>query len=192
MSNHPKDSGPTLCFAMWILKNKFGDDETISISPADHIISDNTEYAQKVKLGHELCRKTKILWLRSSQISKSNLVMPKSKIYFAVDGTQVYTLTSLLKNQISKQPNNFSNHTNTCGIQLFYLASWQVFQELETHAPDLYQTTLQIDLNNLVKFTNTPISIDYSLIEKLIERNTSIPAELDWSDIELGKVFTNN
>ena len=44
-----KDSGPALCFAMWFLKNKFGDQETVSISPADHIISDNQESVSLVQ-----------------------------------------------------------------------------------------------------------------------------------------------
>jgi len=185
-----KDSGPALCFAMWILKNKFGDDETISISPADHIISDNTEYAQKIKLGHELCRKHQKFSIVEVKAKSPNPNLGYAKIkdlFCEVDGTQVYTLDQFIEKPDLETAKQFlKSYKYMWNTGYFIWPVGKFFQELETHAPDLYQTTLQIDLNNLSQSYEqyTPISIDYSLIEKVNpDEILIIPAELDWSDI---------
>jgi mannose-1-phosphate guanylyltransferase len=185
-----KDSGPALCFAMWFLKNKFGDQETVSISPADHIISDNQEYAQKITLGHKL----------SKQHSKFSIVEVKAKspnpnlgyakikdLFCETNGTQVYTLDKFIEKPDLETAKQFlKSYKYMWNTGYFIWPIGKFFLELATHAPQLNQATNNLDINNIESsYNNYPaISIDYALIEKVTpEEILIIPAELDWSDI---------
>ncbi len=185
-----KDSGPALAFAMQILQEKFGDQETVSISPADHIISNSKEYAEKIQLGHKLVEehsKFAIVEVKAKS-ANPNLGYAKIKDLFCTqDNTSVYTLDKFIeKPSIEKSREFLKSYKYMWNTGYFIWRLADFFSELEKHAPKLYETTKSIDMQNLETSYSkyTAISIDYALIEKVDpEQILIIPADLDWSDI---------
>jgi len=185
-----KDSGPALCFAMKFLLDKFGTDETVSISPADHIISDNQEYADKISLGHKLCRehnKFSIVEVKA-KYANPNLGYAKIKDLFCeVEDTQVYTLDRFIEKPDLETAKEFlKSYKYMWNTGYFIWSLGKFFDELKNHASNLYETTKNFDFTNIQDSYSQyeAISIDYALIEKVTpEEILIIPAELDWSDI---------
>lgn len=185
-----KDSGPALCFAMKFLNDKFGENETVSISPADHIISDNKEYAKKITLGHTLCKqhnKFSIVEVKA-KYANPNLGYAKIKDLFCeIEDTQVYTLDKFIEKPNLETAKEFlKSYKYMWNTGYFIWPLKKFFSELKTHALDLHQTTKNFDFANIresyAKYN--AISIDYALIEKVTPSEILIiPAELDWSDI---------
>ena len=185
-----KDSGPALCFAMHILREKFGDQETVSISPADHIISDEDEYAEKVTLGHKICstdNKFAIVEVKA-KYPNPNLGYAKIKeLYTEIEDTQIYTLDKFIEKPDLETAKEFlKSYKYMWNTGYFIWPLGKFFSELKTHANNLYQTTIALDFDNIAESYNKyeAISIDYALIEKVTPSEILIiPAELDWSDI---------
>ncbi len=185
-----KDSAPALCFAMKILLDKFGEQETVSISPADHIISDNTEYAQKITLGHELCQKHNKFSIVEvkAKYANPNLGYAKIKDLFCeIQDTQVYTLDKFIEKPDLETAKEFlKSYKYMWNTGYFIWSLGKFFAELKLHANDLFNTTKNFDFNDIENSYSkyNPISIDYALIEKVTPSEILIiPAELDWSDI---------
>jgi len=185
-----KDSAPALCFAMKILLDKFGEQETVSISPADHIISDNIEYAEKITLGHKLCQKHNKFSIVEvkAKYANPNLGYAKIKDLFCeIQDTQVYTLDKFIEKPDLETAKEFlKSYKYMWNTGYFIWSLGKFFAELKLHANDLFNTTNTFDFKDIENSYSkyNPISIDYALIEKVTPSEILIiPAELDWSDI---------
>ena len=192
-----KNTAPAISMAaLWIKKN-YGDNASMLVVPADHLIQNESEFLESVKDALEL-NNQELPYLVTFGIKPESADTGFGYIESGKALSKGFEVSHFHEKPDLKTAQNFitSNHFYwNSGIFCFNVK--QFFDEMKIHAPEVlahversWQECFKEDLvdNSIINipevtFKNCPnISIDFALMEKS-KKIAIIPANLHWSDI---------
>ena len=186
-----RDNGPSVAVCMSYLKNLFGEDETVSISHADHLVKNEKEFQEKLELAHKTSKKHNKFTIVEVKAKSANPNLGYVKIKDLVEKTEnseIYSLEKFIEKPDQKTAEKFlESYKYLWNTGYFVWPIKKFFQELENTNKDVFNISNQIqdfqDFKDL--YSKMPIiSIDYMLIEKVDPNEILIiPSDLGWSDI---------
>lgn len=186
-----RDNGPSVAVCMSYLKKLFSEDETVSISHADHLVKNQSEFQEKLALAHQTAKEHQkfVIVEVKAKSPNPNLGYVKIKDLFQkVDDSEIYTLEKFIEKPDQKTAEKFlESYKYLWNTGYFVWPIKKFFSELKNTNPDVHNLCESID--NFQDFTNIysqmpVISIDYMLIEKVDPKEILIiPSDLGWSDI---------
>ncbi len=157
--------------------------ETLLFMPSDHVIEPDEKFTETVKLAEKVAKKG---FLVTFGIKPDR---PETGYGYIEAGEDISSEAFLVK-KFHEKPNletaerylKGGNFFWNSGIFLFPLKTF--WQELEKHAPDIYEFFASRSFDEVLKdFHQLPdISIDYAVMEKT-ERAAVVPANFFWSDV---------
>lgn len=186
-----RDNGPSVAVCMSYLKNLFGEEETVSISHADHLVKNEIEFQEKLKLAHETSKKHNKFTIVQVKAKSANPNLGYVKIkdlFEKVNDSEIYTLEKFIEKPDQKTAEKFlESYKYLWNTGYFVWPIKKFFEELQTTNKDVFE--LCESINNFQDFSDIyskmpVISIDYMLIEKVNPTQILIiPSDLGWSDI---------
>ncbi|MBI96572.1 hypothetical protein CL656_05450 [bacterium] len=186
-----RDNGPSVAVCMSYLKNLFGEEETVSISHADHLVKNEIEFQEKLKLAHETSKKHNKFTIVQVKAKSANPNLGYVKIkdlFEKVNDSEIYTLEKFIEKPDQKTAEKFlESYKYLWNTGYFVWPIKKFFEELKTTNKDVFE--LCETINNFQDFSDIyskmpVISIDYMLIEKVKPTEILIiPSDLGWSDI---------
>lgn len=186
-----RDNGPSVAVCMSYLKKLYGENETVSISHADHLVKNQIEFQEKLELAHKTSKKHNKFTIVEvkAKTANPNLGYVKIKDLFEkVNDSEIYTLEKFIEKPDQKTAEKFlESYKYLWNTGYFVWPIKKFFEELEITNKDVYN--LCNSIQDFKDFSNTyskmpMISIDYMLIEKVNPKEILIiPSDLGWSDI---------
>ncbi|MBT5347062.1 mannose-1-phosphate guanylyltransferase [bacterium] len=186
-----RDNGPSVAVCMSYLKSLFGEEETVSISHADHLVKNELEFQEKLQLAHETSKKHNKFTIVQVKAKSANPNLGYVKIkdlFEKVNDSEIYTLEKFIEKPDQETAEKFlESYKYLWNTGYFVWPIKKFFEELKTTNKDVFELCEKI--NNFQDFSDTyskmpVISIDYMLIEKVNPTEILIiPSDLGWSDI---------
>lgn len=182
-----RDTAPCMSFATKYLESLFGDEETISIIYADHLIKNKQNFQSAIKKGHEIAlQKDKIV------IVEVTATDPNPNLGYVKIGNQLsddlYELEGFTEKPDLKTAKEYvasKNYLYNTGLYIWKIKT--LLNHLKIHSPEISNLLDQVtDFKNSKEiYEKFPkISLDYALMEKIDPKEVQIiKADLGWSDI---------
>lgn len=192
-----KNTAPAICMAALWVKEHYGQNVSMLVMPADHIIQDQKEFTLKVNHAFQLTN-TKSSYLVTFGIKPKSADTGFGYIEAGRDLDHGFEVAHFYEKPNPKTAEEFFHSEQffwNSGIFCFNVA--QFLKELAFHSPDILEhaeKSWKMSLKNksadltkleipLIPFKYCPnISIDYALLEKS-KKVAVIPADFQWSDI---------
>lgn len=192
-----RDTASCIGLAAAVIAKKHPE-EVMAIIYADHLIQDNTEFVQKLRIAEQVANTQKTLNIIEVTAKFPNVNLGYVQVGDSVDeinGVPILSFKQFAEKPDFKKAEQFLKSGDYLWNTGYYV--WRVDVILEaykTHLPDTYERLMRIQgaLNTpdaeTVLNTEYPecqkISIDYAIMEKVSPESVRIiPADLGWSDI---------
>ncbi len=186
-----KDNGPSVAVCMTYLKKLYGEEETVSICHADHLVKNTQEFQNKLALAHKTAKKHNKFTIVEVKAKSANPNLGYVKIKDLIETTEdseIYSLEKFIEKPDQKTADKFlESYKYLWNTGYFVWPLKKFFQELSNTNPEVFRLCEQItdfqDISNI--YSQMPqTSIDYMLIEKVDPTQILIiPSDLGWSDI---------
>src|SRR6056300_1802383 len=105
-----KDNGPSVAVCMSYIKKIHGENETVSISHADHMIKDPEELQSKIKLAHDVAKNHNKFCIVEVKAKNANPNLGYVKIkdlLTKVENSEIYTLEKFIEKPDQKTAEKF-------------------------------------------------------------------------------------
>lgn len=193
-----RDTATCIGYAASYIAKKYEEEEVMSIIYADHLIQDNEEFEQKLKIAAQIAKEEKKITIIEvkAKFPNTNLGYVKiGNLDKTIGEVQVFNFAGFREKPdletAKKFINSFSYLWNT-GYFVWRIDT--ILAEFKKHLPHTYENLMEISSSigtknekeiTLNKYSECEkISIDYAIMEKLEhEKVKIIPADLGWSDI---------
>lgn len=184
-----RNTGPAIAAAALEIRRRFGEEQSVLIMAADHLIADQPAFARAVAQGLELAESGRLV---TFGITPSG---PETGFgYIQARGTDVLRFVEKPGPDQAREYLESGDFLWNAGI--FCFTAGAMLEELASTAPDLLasvtkclkvsreaggaDTCLELDSDTFAQAPN--ISIDYAVMEKS-SRVSVVPCDIGWSDI---------
>ena len=164
-------------------KLKVHEDEVLFISPSDHIISPSEKFAEYMKKAEKIAKEGYIVTFGVRPTK------PETGYGYIESGDSVSNNVYKVKQfhekpdlETAKEYLARGNYYWNSGMFAFTVKV--IFEELEKHAPEVYEKVENRTFEEVLKnFKSIPdISIDYAVMEKT-DKAVVLPLDITWSDV---------
>jgi mannose-1-phosphate guanylyltransferase len=185
-----RNTTASIALASHYAASEYGDDCTILVLPADHLINDLPAFSQALKHAEELADQSQLVTFGIKPSS------PKTGYgYILADGNRVDKFVEKPDRQTAEEYIANGNYLWNSGIYCMRASSF--LSELSLLAPDIAEQTLKAVSrakrsyeNNIQQFEIQPtdfehiqnISVDYAVFEKS-QNIAVVPCDIGWSDV---------
>ncbi len=185
-----QDTGPCIGLAATLIA-KENPNEVMAVVYADHLVQDEVEFQQKLKLAGELAEEENTLNIIEVKAKYPNVNLGYVRIGRLLkekQGVEIYEFREFKEKPNYETAKKFLSSYSYLWNTGYYV--WKVstiLEEFEKHMPETFKCLQKIaDGGNIEEIYPTcdKISIDYGIMEKVDpSRVRIIPADLGWSDI---------
>ncbi len=185
-----KNTAPAVLVSCWGLAQKGLEKECVGFFPADHLIQDEDEFIQAVKVAEKsaLSGRIVILGVRPTYPETGYGYIQKTKKNLSLD-SKVFGVVKFHEKPDLEKANQFLASKEYLWNAGIFVGTVEIFlKSFKTHQPEMWNIVqnLKSDFSNLKEiyqeFKN--LSIDYAIMEKLGESELSVvPVDLGWNDV---------
>ena len=180
-----RNTAPAIALAakFAVEKLKVHEDEVLFISPSDHIVSPNEKFAEYMKKAEKIAKEGYIVTFGVRPTK------PETGYGYIESGDSVSNNVYKVKQfhekpdlETAKEYLARGNYYWNSGMFAFTVKV--IFEELEKHAPEVYEKVENRTFEEVLKnFKSIPdISIDYAVMEKT-DKAVVLPLDITWSDV---------
>lgn len=181
-----RNTGPAVCAAAFKIRAKYGDDATVLVLPADHLIEDRAAFRRAAIRAGELARDDFLVVLGIKPEGAETAFG-----YIEAEGQKVLRFVEKPDSAAARRYVESGRFWWNAGILCFKVRTF--FSEMEKHCPVILRALenclprsqesaglLNLDEDSFSLAPN--ISIDYALLEKS-DKIAVVPCDIGWSDI---------
>ena len=185
-----KNTAPAVLVSCWGLSQKGLDKECVGFFPADHLIQDEEEFHQAVKVAEKAAQAGRIviLGVRPTYPETGYGYIQKTKKNLSLDSKVFGVVKFHEKPDLEKAKKFLASQEYLWNAGIFVGTVESFLKAFKTHQPEMWKVVqnLKADLSNLKEIYEKfeSLSIDYAVMEKLGESELSvIPVDLGWNDV---------
>lgn len=186
-----RNTAPAILLSLFILKEKYGEDEIVSVMPADHSITDIIGFNECLKYAEEIAQEEHIVTfgiIPDHAATGYGYIKAGKEFHKKDDKMAAFLVDSFVEKPESAVAEKFLKQGGyywNGGIFVFKIKT--MLDEAKKFMPKLFEKLSNIDHNNISDITHVynnieGISIDYGVMERS-DNITVLPVEFGWSDV---------
>ena len=186
-----RNTAPAILLSLFLMKDKYGEDEIVSVMPADHSIQDINKFNEYLLFAEELAKKNTIVTfgiIPDFPSTGYGYIKSGKKFFSKDDDKTAFVVDSFIEKPELKVAESFLKNGGyywNGGIFVFSIKT--MLNEAKKYLPKLYEMLSNINCSDISQITHVynnieGISIDYGIMEKT-DNIVVLPVDFGWSDV---------
>jgi mannose-1-phosphate guanylyltransferase/mannose-6-phosphate isomerase len=185
-----RNTAPAIALLCVALKNRNHLDEIVGVFPADHLVSNEAQFLEALKLAEDCANAGQIATVGikpNYPATGFGYIEVKDQVFKSAKNLKAYQVAAFHEKPIASVAQDYLQQGKffwNAGIFVFKVST--MIDALSRFMPELWDSMSQLkdDFSNLPDVYNKleSKSIDYGVMEKL-ESQVCIPSDIGWSDV---------